>query len=230
LKTKLTILATIATLAILSSLSIFASADTGSQWVTYGQTTNGGGNLVFAPIAHGTFFVFPSADPEISNPGWVNYLLDTYSTSLTQSDILSATFIVSADSGTVYIGDTFGTQNLAEPSYVRLFFQSNLPATNSPSCVGSGSNVDNYWWATDSTTGWYTFSSGSVPTTTISAMLTPSNWSNICGQNGGSDPNFALAIQNIKYVGLSFGSGFFFASGVGVTGGTATFALQTYSV
>jgi hypothetical protein len=219
LKTKLTILATIATLAILSSLSIFASADTGSQWVTYGLTTNNGGNVTFSPIAHGTSFVFPNA-----TGNWVNYMLDTYTASFFTTDGLSAT-ISFTGTGTI-MGNPDGCSGEPCTGTVRLFFQSNLPSDGSAFCVGGNANVNNYWW---SDTAFYAFTTSSGGTTLTASFSDP--WSNICGQpsstNGGA--GFMAALSNVKYVGLSFGSGSFFANGVDAQG-AETFQLTGFTV
>jgi|SRR6266571_3289801 len=117
------------------------------------------------------------------------------------------------------------------PRAVRLFIQANLPNDHSAlSLCGIDKNVNNYWWAD---AAFYTFVPGSTATTiTLTAPLGGA-WSNICGQPSTLNPAaFDSAIASIKFVGLSFGSGFFFANGVGVDGstGTATFQLITYTI
>ena len=67
----------------------------------------------------------------------------------------------------------------------------------------------------------------------LQASLDPTMWSDLCGHFGTLDlAAFSAAISNIKFVGLSFGSGFFFENGVGVDGttGTATLQLISYSI
>ena len=41
---------------------------------------------------------------------------------------------------------------------------------------------------------------------------------------------FAQAITNVGQIGLSFGGGCFFANGVGLSAGTASFLLTSYTV
>lgn len=214
----------------------------GSQWAVYEQTTLPNGGLNFYPAAHadtiqsgGVQFQMP--DATASSPTYVNYLLDTFTTSLVVSDIITATINVQTNPAltTLFKGNPNGgcypvsISATTCPGAVRLFFQSNLPNDHSSFCTGGSANVNNYWW---SDTAFYTFTPGSSPVTvTLTASLSGA-WSNICGQSSVSNSGFSSSISNIKYVGLSFGSGFFFANGVGVDGttGTATFQLTTYIV
>ena len=231
-------------LALLSSTAlVYASAPSepnmvGSQWAVYEETTLPNGGLNFYPATHaitvptgGVEFQMPDATG--SSPTYVNYIMDTFTTSLATSNVLIATINVVSSSTTIFEGDAFGGENVVTPAFVRLFFQSNLPSSNTSSCVGIGSNVNNYWWAnpTDGSQGSYTFvTGGSGGQLTLSVPLNPADWSNICGQYGSSSQaGFAAAIQNIKEVGLSFGSGNFFASGVGVDG-SATFQLVSFTI
>jgi hypothetical protein len=241
LKTRLIFLTTLLAMVVLLSSAGIAFADSpsqpqmvGSQWAVYEQATLANGNLNFYPAAHadtistgGVQFSMP--DATASSPTYVNYLLDTFTTSLTESNTITATISVVPSSGTTaFLGDTFGGINSATPAFVRLFIQANLPNDGSASCVGGNSNVDNYWWADVSS---YTFvTGGSGGTITLTASLNNANWSGICGNPASSNPTgFDSAIANIKYVGLSFGSGYFFASGVGVDGTTGTAAFQLIS-
>lgn len=226
----------IATLAILAVLPLtgvaFAGSSTSSptQWAIYGQSTLPNGGMTFRPIGHGMSFAIPDATS--SSPTFVNYMLDTYTASLSESDTITATFAVTATStSTAIIGDSFGGVNPTTPAFVRLFIQANLPADGSATCVGGHANEDNYWWADVSS---YTFvKGGSGGSVTMAATLNYANWSGICGNPASGNPSgFDQALANIKYIGLSFGSGYYFASGVGVDGstGSATFQLVSYTV
>ena len=212
-------------------------AQTGSQWAVFEQTTLPNGKLNFRPAAHadaiaGGGVQFPMPDATSGSPTFVNYLLNNFTVALTESSSITATINVVPTSGVpVFLGDTFGGANLATPAFVRLFIEANLPSDGSATCVGGNQNVENFWWAdVDS----YTFTpGGSGGPITLTVSLNPANWSGICGNPASADPaGFDLAIANIKQVGLSFGSGFFFASGVGVDGttGGANFQLLSYSV
>jgi hypothetical protein len=206
----------------------------GSQWAVYEQVTLPSGSLNFYPAAHATTIPtgvqFSMPDATASSPAYVNYLLDTFTTSLIESNTITATInVVTSAATTAFVGNPDG----GNPSYsaVRLFIQANLPNDHSAACVGGSANVNNYWWSNPVS---YTFvSGGSVTSFTLTATLSPANWSGICGNFDTLNPTaFDSAIASIKYVGLSFGSGSFFANGMGVDGttGTATFQLISYTI
>lgn len=235
-KGKLIALSTLAAVALLSLTGV-ASADSSlnspSQWAIYEQTTMPNGSLNFHPAAHGMTFAMPDATS--SSPTFVNYMLDTYTASLTESSVISATIYVATSSSSVlFMGDPLWTAiygSPTTPAFVRLFIQSNLPNDGTASCVGGNDNEGNYWWAD---VDFYTFTSSGTGSAgfTMTVSLNPANWSGICGNGASSTPAFDNSIAHIKYVGISFGSGDFFASGVGVDGstGSATFQLVSYSV
>ena len=209
----------------------------GSQWAVFEQTTQPNGNLNFHPAAHadniptgGVQFAMPNATG--ASPTFVNYLLNNFTVALTESSSITATINVAPASGVpAFLGDTFGGFNNATPAFVRLFIEANLPSDGSAGCVGGNQNVENFWWADVQA---YTFTSGgSGGPITMTVSLNPANWSGICGNPASANPaGFHQALANIKQVGLSFGSGSFFASGVGVDGSTggATFQVISYTV
>lgn len=238
MKTKLVILSAFL-IAILSSTGVaYASttsnlATNSNQWAVYEEATLPNGGLNFYPGAHGTTFAVPDATG--ATPTYVNYMLDTYTASLTEASVITATFTITTSlPSTVFAYNPDGiicspnvTSNTC-PGAVRLFIQANLPNDNSATCTGGG-NALNYWW---SDTQFYSFSKG-AGTVTLTTSLDASAWSGICGGAAGSNQaGFDLALANIKLVGLSFGSGDFFANGLGVDGstGTAQFQLTSYTV
>lgn len=234
--TKLTLLSSLAAITLLSTTSVaFASSSLSSptQWAIYGETTQPNGNLNFHPIGHGMTFTVP--DATAPSPTFVNYMLDTYTASLSESNTITATITIDASSGAALMGNPLWTAiygSPTTPAFVRLFFQSNLSNDGSAVCVPGNSNQGNYWWA-DFAAYTFTTGTGGALTTSITATLSPSNWSGICGNSGANTPvAFANSLANIKLVGISFGSGYFYASGVGVDGktGTATFTLDSYSI
>jgi hypothetical protein len=213
----------------------------GSQWAVYEEVTLPNGNLHFYPAAHATTisaggveFAMPNASG--FSPAYVNYLLDTSNVSLTESNVLSATINVETSAiNTAFEGNPNGgcpgVSPTTCPGAVRLFFQSNLPASGGSTCTGNGSNQNNYWWSNP--VAFYTFKPGPSGNVILTASLDPTNWSNLCGQTGSSDQaDFDAALAKIKDIGLSFGSGFFFSNGLGVDGttGDATFELVSYTI
>lgn len=232
---KLTLLSSLAAITLLSTSGVaFASSSISSptQWAIYGETTQPNGNMNFHPIGHGLTFPFP--DATAASPAFVNYMLDTYTASLSESDTISATIAIDASTGAILQGNPLWTHvygSPTTPAFVRLFFQSNLPNDGSAVCVSGNANNGNYWWA-DSSSYTFTTGTGNTVDVTMTASLSPSNWSGICGNGASSTPAFDNALANVKQVGLSFGSGYFYASGVGVDGatGAATFTLVSYTV
>ncbi len=88
--------------------------------------------------------------------------------------------------------------------------------------VSSAIVETHYWW---SNPAHCSFATGGTATCTITVPLTGNNWSDFFGHFG-NDPayaaGFASALQHVNVIGLSFGSGFFFANGVGIDGTTGT--------
>jgi len=65
---------------------------------------------------------------------------------------------------------------------------------------------------------------------TLTASLSPDQWTSVFGQGGAEVPNeFNAAISQVANVGFTFG-GAFAGHGVYVTGGNARFILKQYSV
>jgi hypothetical protein len=178
----------------------------GSQWAVYEEVTLPNGNLHFYPAAHATTisaggveFAMPNASG--FSPAYVNYLLDTSNVSLTESNVLSATINVETSAiNTAFEGNPNGgcpgVSPTTCPGAVRLFFQSNLPASGGSICTGNGTNQNNYWWSNP--LPFYTFKPGPSGNVVLTASLDPANWSNLCGQTGSSDQaGFDAALAKI---------------------------------
>ena len=228
---------------------------TGSQWsilelldskikTTHADTISTGG----------VEFLFP--DATATPAGFANLMTNGFTASLTTSNTLTATItIVTSSSATMFVGNPDGGCPAASPTNcpgsVRLYFTSNLPQAGMSSCLGTNGNSSHtvvanefdYWWSNTpvpAMTGipgsYYQFSptgGGSNGPITIQVSLNPMSWSDLCGHPGTFDlAAFMASISNIKDVGLSFGSGFFFENGVGVDGatGSATFQLTSYTI
>jgi hypothetical protein len=226
----------------------------GSQWTVYDLFVSSTGFQVTSDhtttiSTGGVEFPFPDATARPA--GYTLELLNSFRTSLTISNTLTAMIRVVATSGTpVFKGEPSGgcpgSSTSLCPGAVRLFFESNLPQAASVfpnSCVGKSVNEYNFWWsntpvaATIVTHGsYYQFTAGgSGGTVTLQVQLNPANWSDLCGTKGDQaypvTQEFLAAIAKIQFLGLSFGSGYFFANGVGVdyNTGTANFQLISYS-
>jgi hypothetical protein len=130
---------------------------------------------------------------------------------------ITATFTVTAssDAAFVYGGDFCGSSD----TFVRPYFKSNLKGAFA---------VTNYWWANPTH---YTFVDGTTATITLTVPVATGNWSDWNGEPDSTvSAAFAQAVTNVGQIGLSFGGGCFFANGVGLSAGSASFVLTSYSV
>jgi len=201
----------------------------------------------------GVQFLFP--DATATPAGFANLLTNGFTASLTTSNALTATIeIVTSYSTTMFVGNPDGHCPVSGPTNcpgtVRLYFASTLPQAGMSSCLGTNGNSSHdivanefdYWWSNTPVQAhpgipgsYYQFSptGGGSGTIMLQVTLDPANWSDLCGHVGTFDQGaFMASISNIKDLGLSFGSGFFFENGVGVDGatGTATFQLTSYTM
>lgn len=229
----------------------------GSQWtineLNGDEVTSTHANTI---PSGGVEFAFPSAGFNFGVASYALLMIDSFSVSLNSGNTLTAKIIVStSDVTTQFFGNpNGGCYTLSSgiegnpffcPGFVRLFFESNLPGGGQKAFCTLPSNLSesNFWWsnngirATDAGTpgGYYVLNIGGSHsmTVTLRVPLQGSMWSDLCGKDGATNAaGFSQAIQTIKYIGLSFGSGDFFENGVGVDGstGSATFQLTSYTI
>ena len=208
-----TLITALATLALmLAAIPQFGDADTSAVWKIYryapsGQTLSSkqapaDGNAI------ATFEFLPTPDDALLA------MKATTGPNFTLSGkTLSATFTITGTGVFTYYGqpDACGT-----PASVRFYFNT----ANGPFAYTK------YWWSNPVSA---VLIAGE--TRTISAPVTPSQWSDWNGQFGTTDQAaFEAAAANPDLIGLSFGGGCFFENGVGVTGGPATFRLTDFSI
>ena len=186
---------------------------------------------------------FWDIDKAQSNSGVVSFPIEQFLTPTTGSfaiyllnnyhvDITGQTITATAS----WTSGTYKTRSTVfAGAYVRIEFQDTTSGTFTS---------NDYWWYTG------TLDLNAVTTGTLTAPLTNrSQWTNICGQSatdttaypgpncvGGTDPavspydGFTNAMKKVKQVGLSFGSGGSYASGVALVGGTGTFSLTSFTI
>ncbi len=157
------------------------------------------------------------------------YLLNNYNV-----DITGQTFNATAAWTATGLFVTRGSA--ADGAYVRFVFKD----------VASGPYTSSdYWWSTVNCD-----LNGAVPCTLTAALTNRTLWTNLCGQHAddatiypaqpncvdGTDPagspydGFTNAMKKVKQVGLSFGRGSRYASGVAVMGAASTFTLNTFTI
>jgi len=136
---------------------------------------------------------------------------------------LSATFTIAASTGATfnYAGSCGST-----PPSVRLYFAGDTTGKFTQDTAG----FSKYWWSNPQA---YTLASvvGNVMILTVPLTSATQEWSDWGGELA---PNvasyFAAAVTHVSAVGVSFGGGCFFANGVGMSAGTASFTLTSYTV
>lgn len=152
---------------------------------------------------------------------YTTYLVTYQSMDLTGMSIV-ATFTIVNDGTT---SPVFEAREAPDASpFVRLFFQSTTP---------DGWSCDDYWWSNG--VGYSAILSEVVGrSVTISVSLDPACWSDQWGHFGTYDTDhlagFADAVANAQEIGLSFGGGSWFANGVALESGAATFQLLSYQI
>ena len=247
----------VASLLLVPVVTVYADTSlpmTGSQWSILELLDSKIKTTHADTISTGVQFLFP--DATATPAGFANLMTNGFTASLTTSNTLTATLkVLTSSSSTMFVGNPNGGCPASAPNNcpgsVRLYFTSNLPQAGMSSCLGLNGNSQHavvanefdYWWSnnqvpatTVSPGGYYQFSptgGGSNGPITLQVSLNPMNWSDLCGHPGTFDlAAFMASISNIKDVGLSFGSGFFFENGVGVDGatGSATFQLTSYTI
>ena len=249
---------TVTSLLLVPVITVYADTSlpmTGSQWAILellgSKIKTSHANTV--PTG-GVEFLF--LDATATPAGYANLLTNGFTATLTATNTLTATIkVLTSASTTMFVGNPNGGCPASAPNNcpgsVRLYFTSNLPQAGMSSCLGLNGNSQHavvanefdYWWSNTplrAMTGipgsYYQFSptgGGSNGPITLKVSLDPMNWSDLCGHFGILDPAaFMASISNIKNLGVSFGSGFFFENGVGVDGatGTATFQLTSYTI
>ena len=181
------------------------------------------------PIAagHGAwYFDFPT-DPNypacVSNPDAycesVNYVTNSYSGAATHQ--VSMTFQISTTGAPTFQYVMQSDNTCATTATVRLFLQRR----------NDDLTEEFYRWWSNPTVYDLQATPGDV---TLTVPITADQWSSVYGKFGSQDATtlagFQDALSNLGHVGMTFGGGCFFGHGVNVSGGTARFALVSYTI
>ena len=186
-----------------------AALATSTQWKLGFYTGNSGFNFKSAPSGE---FDFPAVPTQCSpapacdgNIGQGPALLLNNTSPLTGNlteKTITITFTISGATGAFnFGGEPDGSGSTA--ANARLYWDS-ASITKDKTFVET-----NYWW---SDTDVVNLANG---TFTLTTTVDPSNWSDYYGKVGSSVTSaFAAAAMNVQDVGLSFGGGYFAATGV----------------
>jgi hypothetical protein len=159
-------------------------------------------------IAGGAWsFDFPSS----ANGGSVNYVQTPFNATKPLHNV-SITFRVDSVSPQYQVIDPTDIP----PATVRMFFEQRNDDLIS---------ADGRWWATASV---YNLGSQDNTTLTITIPLTPDQWSNVYGQYDAQ--SFYASLENVGWIGVTFGGGKFAGHGVALNSGSARYILIDYHV
>jgi hypothetical protein len=182
------------------------------------------------PTAGGSgawYFDFPTDSNYpacISNPNVncnsVNYVTNSYSGSATHSVTITFQILTTGVPTFNYVMETDNTCT-STPATVRLFLERR----------NDDLSQEFYRWWANPTVYDLQATSGDV---TMTVPFTPDQWSSVYGKLGSQDATtlagFQDALSNLGHVGMTFGGGCFFGHGVNISGGTARFALISYTI
>lgn len=149
----------------------------------------------------------------------VNYVTEPYTGAASKS--ISMTFEITSTGSPVFNYQTESYNTCVTPATARLYFERK----------GDNGTADYYrWWANP--TSYTLAATNGVVTMTVS--LTPDQWSSVYGDFGNSSSaalaGFQAALANLEDVGFTLGGGCFFGHGVNVSGGTAQFIVDSFTV
>ena len=205
-----------ALMVALGSAGTLATPKASSLWSVY--NINSGGASYTPKAAPGTSTSVANFDfPSSPTAALLTTTKDKALLGNLTGKTITADFTVTATADAVYAygGSFCGSSD----TFVRLYFTAN----------GGKFAYSNYWWSNPIH---YTFVDGATTATvSLNESLATTNWSDWGGEPAASVPAaFATAAAHVTSVGLSFGGGCFFANGVGVSPGSASFTLSHYTL
>ena len=213
---KRSLLACFETLAlVLAALPTTAAAVTSNGWKIYSYNPGSGLSSKQATgdgtsVAQFEFLSTPDdALLATKQPGGAHATLN--------GKTITATFAIAGEATFQYYGQG-QPGDCGTPASTRLYFSTNGPFA-----------YTNFWWSNPSSAVL------TAPgTAVVTAKVNPAVWSDWNGQFGTVDAEttaaFEAAAADPDLVGLSFGGGCFFENGVGVSIGSATFRLISYTI
>lgn len=201
---------------LLTILALVLPLTASAQWTAKNlggrslPTHQGAGDLVT--------FNFPLPNQRVS------FLTHPTSGSINGATI-TATFFIDA-SNPVYTGANVG--GCIVPVNVRLYFTSG----NAVYKLSTADKYPNlYWWCSQIGAVAYIEQVDDGALVTLTATVSATGWSNANGQTATSRlAGFNSAVSSVKHIGMAFGGGCFFDTGVGISSGSSTFHLLSFDV
>jgi len=175
------------------------------------------------PADGGWYFDFPAARCGGADVCSVHYVTTPVKMSVRPNTQVEAIFQITT-TGTPVFNYQLNPNNTCDyPAHARLYLQ-----RMGDDLSGQG-EYEFYRWFSNEVA--YQLAAGS---SRLTAALTPGQWTSVFGKKGDYDVAatalFAQALQLLGNVGLVFGGGCFYGHGVNVSGGTARFTLNHYSI
>lgn len=152
-------------------------------------------------------FEFPSAGAG----GHVNYVQTPFNATTTLHNV-TLTFRVESSAPQYEVLDATDIP----PATMHLFIEQRGDDLSDP---------NGRWWAQ---AGGYNLGSQDNETITLSVPLTSDQWTNVYGKYNPDE--FPAALNNIGWIGMTFGGQYFWGHGVALSGGSAKFILIDFQV
>jgi hypothetical protein len=149
--------------------------------------------------------------PDDASGGHVNYVQTPFQMTTLLHNV-TVTFVVKSSGAQYSVLDPTDHP----PATVHLFFEQRDDVLIDP---------DGRWWAGASE---YDLGSEDGQTMQFVIPLTPDQWTNVDGQS--NSEGFYNSLQNIGWIGLTFGGQYFWGHGVAMSGGSAQFVLLSLQV
>ena len=174
-------------------------------------------------VAEGWYFDFPAPSCGRAEVCSVHYVSTPVQMSVTTSGRVNAAFQVTASGAPIFNYRLKPDNTCDYPAHARFYLQRKRDDLS-----GRG-EYEFYRWFSNEVA--YELAAGDVD---LSAPLTPDQWTSVFGKKGHDNSaatlGFVQALQDLANVGFVFGGGCFYGHGVNVSGGTARFSLQEYSI
>ncbi len=149
----------------------------------------------------------------------VNYVTNSYSGAAAHSVSMTFQILTTGTPTFEYVLEPDNT--CATPATVRLFLERR----------NDDLSQEFYRWWSNPTVYDLQRTPGNM---TLTVPLTPDQWSSVFGRFGNLNATtlkgFQDALGDLGHVGMTFGGGCFFGHGVNISGGTARFALVSYTI